>query len=108
MKNWHFIIFVLAVIGVTLQACSDDEGGEDPGGTDNDFTALLTNQFDEVILPAMGAYQTEMTNFENAVQNVSLPIDNAALISLRNAFDAAYNAYQAAAVHDYFSNSSIG
>lgn len=108
MKNWHFVLLILVIAGISLQACSDDDGGNEPDGSENDFTALLTNQIDGVILPAMEAYQLEMTDFENVVKGVSLPADDADLTSLRNAFSDAYTAYQAAAVHDYFSTSSIG
>ncbi|MEL6558528.1 MAG: imelysin family protein [Bacteroidota bacterium] len=108
MKNWHFILLIMVIAGISLQACTDDEGGNESDDSENDFTALLTNQIDGVILPAMEAYQDEMTDFESAVQGVSLPLDNGALTSLRNAFSEAYTAYQVAAVHDYFSTSSIG
>jgi len=105
MKNWSFVYFFMlaAAIGL-LQACGDDEGTEP---SETDFTDLLTNQIDGVILPTMQAYQTDMTNFENTMEGVTAPIDAAALSSLRAAFESAYLSYQAAAVHDYFSTSSL-
>ena len=105
MRNWNFVyLFVFAAIALMLQACGEEGGESDPEVSD--FTNLLTNQIDEVITPTMVAYQTELTNFNSTIQSVT-SMDEVTLSSIRTAFSDAYIAYQSAAVHDYFSTSSI-
>lgn len=88
-----------------LQSCGDDDGDDDP--QESDFTDLLTNQIDEVIIHTMETYRTEITNLETTLAGVASPIDEAALATIRTANNAAYLAYQQVAVHDYFSTSSL-
>ncbi|MEM7296734.1 MAG: imelysin family protein, partial [Bacteroidota bacterium] len=105
MKNWYFIYLVVFTVAVaSFQACSDDETGNPEL---SDFTDQLTNQIDEVILPTVASYKTEMANFESTSESVTSPMDEVALSSLRNAFQNAYMNYQSIAMHDYFANSSL-
>ena len=105
MKNWYFVYLMVAlVVAGTLQSCGDDDGGNGP--TETDFTDLLTNQIDEVILHTMESYQTEITNLETVLASVT-SMDEATLASLRAANNGAYLAYQRAAVHDYFTTNSL-
>jgi len=109
MKNWNFLCLVSLVVVFmgALQACSSDESEEDDESDVSDYIALLTHQFDEVLIPTMESYQTEITNFENTLISVASTIDEATLATLRQHFESAYLAYQSAAVHDYFSTSTV-
>lgn len=106
MKNWNFLCLVILILLsiAVLQSCSSDENKEDDDPDVSDYTALLTNQIDEVLIPTMESYQTEITNFENTLMSVASTIDEATLVTLRQNFESAYLTYQSIAVHDYFSN----
>jgi len=105
MKNWIFILLFASAFTV-LQSCSSDGDGDDDTEVSG-FTTLLTNQIDEVIVPTMVNYQNELSSFETTLESVVSPLDGAALSSIRAAHQRAYLAYQAVAVHDYFSTSSL-
>jgi len=88
-------------------ACeSDDEVLEDALDSNNpsqtDFTDLLSNQVDNIIIPAMDDYQTKMSDLKLASEGFSSNPDAQKLSDLRLAFREAYLSYQAAAVHNYF------
>ncbi len=86
-------------------ACQEDDG-TDPGPTETDFTDLLTNQINGVILPSMEAYQSEIGNLVTAVAKFASSTDEANLATLRSAYRNAYLAYQAAAVHNYYATAN--
>ena len=104
MKKWCFVLLSTAILMI-VQSCSSD--GEGDSADVSGFTALLTNQIDEVIIPSMVSYQNELSTFETTLSSATSPMDEAALSSLRVAYQNAYLAYQAVAVHDYFTTSSL-
>ena len=85
-------------------ACNDSGSGGDDGPTITDFTDLLTNQVNEVIIPSATAYQTAMGNLETAAGDFASTTNEDNLNSLRAAYQSAYLSYQAIAVHNYFAN----
>ena len=107
-KNWNIritLVTCLAVIGF-ITSCGDGNGEEDPGETD--FTDLLTNQVDQIIIPSMEKFQEETGDLVTALNGFASSTDEANLLALRTAYQEAYLAYQAVAVHDYFATSTLG
>jgi len=106
MKSKSIILALAAIVFsvAMFTACDDDSDDNDPSETD--FTDLLTNQVEEVIIPTMNTYQTEMNDLVNAVTTFASSIDESNLASLRTAYQEAYLAYQAAAVHNYFATAN--
>ncbi|MEM6725717.1 MAG: imelysin family protein [Bacteroidota bacterium] len=96
-------IFLL-LLAVSFTACSNDSGEDEP--TETDFTNLLTNQVNQVIVPTMEAYQSSMEGLVDAVNGFASTSDANNLSALRAAFQDAYLAYQAAAVHNYFATAN--
>jgi len=94
--------FILALL--LISNCDSGSGSTEP--TEEDFTNLLTNQIDNVIIPTMEAYQTEIEQFELAVISFSTRIDDENLNSMRSAYAEAYLAYQAAALHNYYATAN--
>lgn len=103
--NWYVAYSLIAIIFTSLMftACNDDD---ENGPTETDFTDLLSNQVNEVIIPTMETYQGKMSDFVNAVNGFASSIDEANLNDLRSAYQAAYLAYQATAVHNYFATAN--
>ncbi|MEO1261223.1 MAG: imelysin family protein [Bacteroidota bacterium] len=102
MKNRYLFYLLAAVVfsaGV-FTSCGDDNDSEGPSETD--YTDHLTNQVNEVIIPAMQTYQAKMSDLATSVNNFASSPDATNLDNLRNAFREAYLAYQAAAVHNYY------
>lgn len=114
-KN-RFIIgaFSFAVMAIlSLSSCTEDgetavpdEEQNQPSATD--FTDLLTNQINEVIIPTMVTYQTKMSAFVSAVNALATSIDTTNLTATRNAYKEVYLAYQAVAVHNYYATANAG
>lgn len=107
MKNWYNKLTLIGFLAgsIFITSCGDDNGENNPGETD--FTDLLTNQIDEVIIPSMEKYQEEMGDLVTALEGFASSTDEANLSTLRTAYQNAYLAYQAAAVHDYFATSTL-
>ena len=92
---------------LTLTSC--DEGDDNPdegGGSETDYTDLLTNQVNEVIIPTMETYQEKSRNFVTATTGFASSIDEANLSTLRTAYQEAYLAYQAVAVHNFYATAN--
>lgn len=108
MKNWYFAYLLVAAIisSAIFTACNNKP--DDDGPTETDFTDHLSNQVNEVILPTMVTYQGKMSAFVTAVDEFAASLDEANLASLRSAYQEAYLAYQAAAVHNYFATANQG
>tara|TARA_B110000046_G_scaffold173759_1_gene196735 strand:+ start:82023 stop:83153 length:1131 start_codon:yes stop_codon:yes gene_type:complete len=104
----------LAVLAtLSLSSCGEDEevmgNNEDKNQPSAaDFTNLLTNQINEVIIPTMVTYQSKMSNFVSAVNGLAASVDAANLTATRNAYKEAYLAYQAVAVHNYYATANAG
>lgn len=103
-------LFLLFSTTILFVSCNDDEtdtGGDDGvTPTETDFTDLLTNQIEEVIIPKMINYRDEMIALNTAVEGFTSSIDEANLTTLRTAYTEAYLAYQAVAVHNYFTTAN--
>ncbi|MFT4755688.1 MAG: hypothetical protein ACI91R_000324 [Vicingaceae bacterium] len=98
---------------LSLSSCTEDEDSVVTGEGQNqpsetDFTDLLTNQVNEVIIPTMVTYQNKMTAFVSAVNGLTASIDAVNLTATRNAYKEAYLAYQAVAVHNYYATANSG
>ena len=107
MKNWYLNYSILAVLAITVMFSScKSEPEDDNKPTETDFTDHLSNQVNEVIIPTMVAYQNKANDLVGAVDEFIASTDEANLTSLRSAYKAAYLAYQAAAVHNYFANAN--
>lgn len=85
---------------VFISACSDDENDNEP--TAEDFTNLLSNQVEQVVIPTMTTYSQDMLALLNAVSNMENNITSEQIDNVRTAFRQAYTSYQAAAVHNYY------
>lgn len=102
-----FILRSLFVFGMLffLGCESDDEaidGVTDGNPSQTDFSDLLQNQIDHIIIPAMDGYQAEMSALKlNTDRFVNQP-DSQKLATIQQRFQSAYLSYQAAAVHNYF------
>tara|TARA_B110001469_G_C9625873_1_gene312443 strand:+ start:268 stop:1398 length:1131 start_codon:yes stop_codon:yes gene_type:complete len=98
---------------LSLSSCTEDEDSVVTGEGQNqpsetDFTDLLTNQINDVIIPTMVTYQNKMTAFVSAVNGLTASIDAVNLTATRNAYKEAYLAYQAVAVHNYYATANSG
>lgn len=108
---WAVSFVVMATL--SLSSCTEDEDSAVTGEEQNqpsatDFTDLLTNQVNEVIIPTMVTYQNKMTAFVSAVNGLAASIDAVNLTATRNAHKKAYLAYQAVAVHNYYATANTG
>ncbi|MEL6941133.1 MAG: imelysin family protein [Bacteroidota bacterium] len=81
--------------------------GEDPDPSETDFVDHLTNQINGVIIPTMETYQGAMADFVEIVESVESSLDQSNLNELRAAYQEAYLAYQAVAVHNYFATPNL-
>nr|MBX2872668.1 hypothetical protein [Saprospiraceae bacterium] len=95
-------IVALFSIAILFTACQNKSSEDDEGPTETDYTDHLTNQINEVIIPTMEIYQSKLSDLGTALDAFALAIDEPSLTSLRSAYQGAYLAYQAAAVHNYF------
>ncbi len=104
--NWYVVYSLIAIIitSAMFTACNNDP--DDDGPSETDFTDLLSNQVNEVIIPSMETYQDKMSDFVSAVNGFASSVDEANLANLRSAYQAAYLAYQATAVHNYFATAN--
>ena len=96
------ILFIL----VLLFASACNSGSSKTGPSETDFTELLTNQIDNVIIPSMTNYQAEMVDLVSAVNSFEGTVDQTNLTAVRNAYADAYLAYQAAALHNYYATAN--
>ena len=96
-KHRTFTFYILIIV---LLACNTKS--DDPRPEETDYTALLTNQIDNVIIPSMIYYQSEMDDLLVQAELFIGTIDENSLNALREAYKKAYVAYQAAAVHNYY------
>ena len=107
MKKRKYYIVVVFVSLSIIMGCSDDESdGDLITPTATDFTDHLSNQVDEIIIPTMLEYRSKMNNFVSAVDSFASSMDGVKLSNLRLAYQEAYLAYQAAAVHNYFATAN--
>ena len=99
-------ILLASIIGLITACESDDEAMEDALDQNNpsqtDFSDLLQNQIDHIIIPAMDDYQLKMSNLKLSSEQFLANTDSQRLSDLRQNFKVAYESYQAAAVHNYF------
>ena len=107
MKSNHSILFFIGlfIASMFLIACGerdDDDTTEGPLGGENSFVELLTNQVNEVILSSMNEYQEKSNYMINAVARLQSDINEETVNGMIGAYQDAYVAYQAAAVHNYF------
>ena len=105
------IFIVMATL--SLSSCKEDDDSGVVGDDNNqpsaaDFTNLLTNQVNEVIIPTMITYQAKMSSFVIAVNGLITSSDTTNLNATRTAYKEAYLAYQAVAVHNYYATSNLG
>ena len=114
-KNKFLLVAFSFVVMATLSlsSCTEDDETDVTGDDQNqpsatDFTDLLTNQVNEVIIPTMVTYQSKMTSFVIAVNGLAVSIDTTNLKATRDAFKDAYLAYQAVAVHNYYATANAG
>ncbi|MEL7145901.1 MAG: imelysin family protein [Bacteroidota bacterium] len=108
MKNssLKYLFAILLTSFVALTGCNDSGTNDDDGPTVTDFTDLLTNQVNEVIVPSAKAYQSAMDALVIAADEFIASGDAISLTSLRAAHNSAYLAYQAIAVHNYFATAN--
>ncbi len=91
----------------------DPDPDPEPGPVEINITNLLANQIDEIIIPTYQLYQEELdillTEVESFVTDLTVdekPQGDAGLEDVREAYEASYMAYQAAAVHNYFATAN--
>ena len=114
IKLLLYSIIAISIATFTFTACQSEDDpvapgphtGGSPGAVETDFVEHLTNQVNEVIIPAMLTYQAEMADLVVAADNFTRSTDEAMLERLRSAYETAYLAYQAAAVHNYFATAN--
>lgn len=95
-------LLTLFSITILFAACQNKSSEDDEGPTETDYTDHLTNQVNEVIIPTMVTYQSKLTDLGTARDAFAASLDESTLANLRSAYQEAYLAYQAAAVHNYF------
>ena len=108
MKDVIKIGFLL-LCTLLMWACTEErEDDTDPGplGGSSEFETLLTNQVDGVIIPTMEEYRSRMNGLADLANTFSGDINQANLDALIVAYQDAYLAYQAAAVHNYFATAN--
>lgn len=99
-----FFAIVLSITAVTFISCGGDDPNTEP--TETDYTDLLTNQINGIIIPAMTNYQTAITSLLSATNIFSATPNQDNLTTLRDAYKAAYLAYQVAAVHNFYATAN--
>ncbi len=109
--KFSYLILVAAAVGLLLFGACDDSvnpPSEPPETLENAYVQHLSNQINGVIIPAMENYQTKMTVFQAAVSNFGSHMDEDGVQTLREAYEQAYLAYQAAAVHNFYATVNQG
>jgi len=107
-RNWKGLKLGVVAVVATLLISSCDTGGGGDEVTETDFTSLLSNQVEEVIIPTMREYQAQTGALLDAVNGFASSTDEANLTTLRTAYASAYLAYQAVAVHNYYATANSG
>lgn len=86
-----------------LIACSEENSVEP---TAEDFSNLLRNQVEQVVIPTMTTYAQHMADLSKAVENMENNITSVQIDIVRSEFKRAYVSYQAAAVHNYYATAN--
>ncbi len=110
-KYSNFLFFGLLLVGLFVISCEerDDDDVEEPlGGEQTEFVALLTNQVSSVIIPTMNEYAASMEVLSIASASFNLESTQENLDILVGAYQDAYLAYQAVAVHNYYATANQG
>lgn len=117
----------LLIASVIIVSCSDDneppmmieEPDPDPdpdpiepmdttnSSVEPTIENLLINQIDSVIIPTYQTYQLSMTDLLTAVESFVITSNASNLENVREEYSEAYQAYQAAGLHDYFATSNL-
>lgn len=99
---------ILIVVTTVILSCTEDSSMmPSPPGTAPNFTNLLTNQVNEIIIPTAETYQAGMNNLEVSVQSFVTDINESTLADLRATYLETNLAYQATAVHNYFATANL-
>ncbi|MHA7057855.1 imelysin family protein [Aquimarina sp. M1] len=96
MKKYRFLIVVLVLV---IASCSSSDDGT--GATDNfDRKAMLENIADHIIIPAYQNFSADMVNLKTATSNFVNTTEEASLVSLREAWSAAYISWQSVSMFE--------
>ena len=104
MKYLNLIFISLVFGSVLFFSCKNDDengGGNDPCSNDFDQTAMFRNVADNLILPAYQDLKTKVDELETQTQLFLTLTDENELSKLRDAFQAAYLSWQAAAQYEF-------
>lgn len=105
-NKWYLLLFCfLAITPLVFTAC-DDDSTDDEEPVENNYRALLSNQVNFFIIPAMERYNSSMNDFVSSVTSFATNMDETSLEALREDYQEAYVAYQSAAVHNYFATAN--
>ncbi|MDX1666572.1 MAG: imelysin family protein, partial [Saprospiraceae bacterium] len=97
-------ITLLIILGLTIAACSDDEG---PGGSGNpcasdfDQQALFQNLADNLIVPLFQNLQLDLNQLQTAVKSFTQDPDQTQLSIARSLWESAYLTYQRTGIYEF-------
>ncbi|MEQ8907736.1 MAG: imelysin family protein [Vicingaceae bacterium] len=111
MKPRAFLLLFL--LSGTLLSCVQDEDSdadmdakEANQPSSEDYKNVLANQVDEVIIASCQTYAAELTDLVMAKDSFKAQLNAVKLTELRAEYQAAYRAYQAVAVHDFYATAN--
>ena len=84
-------------------SCDSGEGALDLNGQD-DYTELLTNQVNNVIIPSISNYKDATETLYLSANNFCSSINDSNLNSFRDAYHNTYKSFQSAVLHNYYAN----
>lgn len=109
--NYYNIISKERILGCVLLSlllftvgCKSDD---DNGPSSEDYVNVLTNQVDNVVIPTMKNYAEKMDVLKAAATSFTANTNASTLAALRSAYREANLAYQAAAVHNYYTTENV-
>ncbi|MFK7900536.1 MAG: imelysin family protein [Cyclobacteriaceae bacterium] len=104
MKRIAHIFLTSIICSLLCFACDDIESTD---GSSSEYKSLLINQYDNVIIPSMIAYQSTLSDLKIATSTFVNTTNNGNFSNLKAAYDSAYFAYQRAVVNNYKSSENL-
>ena len=98
----HVLLLSLLLV-YSIISCDGEEGSLNLNGHD-DYTELLKNQINDVIIPSIDTYNNETKALFESSINFCDSKNEENLIILLEAYNSSYKSFQSAALHNYYAN----
>lgn len=102
LQRVHVLLLSL-LLAYSIISCDGDGGSLNLNGQD-DYTELLTNQINDVIIPSIDTYKNDTKALFESSTIFCDSKNEENLITLLEAYNSSYKSYQSAALHNYYAN----